>query len=1297
MSSIFTSSKKSREIRKMSSGNKTSAQAQQKFTNLRKRLDQLGYRQTLGLESLPLVEKLFADLVHTTESLKNTKLQLGKTEVESKDVDSAIEPYKSDNAKLVKENNDLHQQIIKQKDESDAIVRELKASLRKLEHENADLIFLNNQYVHKVKQLEKESREKSDRILNLQEKNFHAVVQTPGGKKKSIPFRRQRMEIDCAVPPSEGPMKNAFIAADDPYVADLLQVADSKIAELEKKVNMVCDEKEVLDRKLKSFKQQVANRDEEIERLNRMLEGGRPSDVVALEARNRANERMISHLNIQIDFLQQKTRELERKYQECNAIKEEQEVSLSKSKITIRDQEARIQELELDLRDVDRMAKRLETDKNQVVRTADREMMEAKDELEKSRHELEDLDLTIAQYKAENQRTNKEISEVKAQLSVKNGDLLRLEELLDRVQEDKKRLSNRCNKMMTNEKELVLEIERLKRKNGPATTVNGKKPKSATKLDAFIRSIEEERNYYKDQTEALQKMLRGEIPSRSRSPIRSRPSSRSSSPVRDAANKSDKKTVAQYETIIRVMEEERDYYKKEYEVLKAVRKSSSSARATPTKSFTSDDPELSKVIRERDDLKALLDKFERHMAEIQANVKVLTAERDKLNIMYEETKDELQRVRRELVKSPKSPKTSLAAQAILRRVETERDDALQDLRRMTTERDSLRERLKIATETSLSDRAKLEQKIEDLDSALHHAEVEKNEMSLRIATLREDVRSYEDQVKEQALRLGQAQDNQAQSRSTAEQMKLIAEETEKSLEDSQKRLSHRERELHNQEERGLALEEKCGELKRALEIAKDDISQLRATINAMDREKDSLQHTVDDKTEKIAHLNEDILHKEKMLSDLKIRVSELEAQLEHANDNLSLKDRELKSMRRQLDSTSEDLSESSRSKDIALRENRRLQDDLSVMTRENQKLNSELQETLEEREQLKHQVQDYIMEVKRIEDVLARKENERTDLLDQYRALSAEAEQYQTSTHQLESEGSNLRLELMTKDSELRRARDKLDNLEREIQEHLNAEQAYELQVSNLTRSVGNLEEAMRQTEEDKQNLLEDLTAVRELCAKLEATKESIQRQLTSTSLDKEQLSSLIDDMKQETELLKQQLGSERSNSKNLEGLLQNNREKEFQSQLVQQEKSSEIQMLKDRLALNESKIQSQGREIASLRTRNVELEGDVERLRRNLTSEKFERERAVQELRRHNINPPIPTMEYSSYPGYNRSFTARARSRSRSRSPSPSRYRSPDTSFLSSSARRARSPERSSYLDDPSETSTKGIGQDVL
>ncbi|KAK7467862.1 hypothetical protein BaRGS_00036899 [Batillaria attramentaria] len=234
------------------------AQAQQKFSNLRRRLDQLGYQQPLGVESLPLVEKLFADLVHTTESLKNAKQQLGQKQTESLDMESATAPYKSDNARLIKENNELHIQLVKQKEDMDAVLRELKSSLRKLEHENADLKFLNNQYVHKVKQLERESKEKSDRILQLQEKNFQAVVQTPGGRKKNIPFRRQRMEIDTTVPDTYTSSAYRVPPPEDPYVADLLQVADTKIAQLEAEVARVNDEKEVMDRKLKNFRQQAA-------------------------------------------------------------------------------------------------------------------------------------------------------------------------------------------------------------------------------------------------------------------------------------------------------------------------------------------------------------------------------------------------------------------------------------------------------------------------------------------------------------------------------------------------------------------------------------------------------------------------------------------------------------------------------------------------------------------------------------------------------------------------------------------------------------------------------------------------------------------------------------------------------------------------------------------------------------------------------------------------------------------------------------------------------------------------------
>jgi len=53
------------------------------------------------------------------------------------------------------------------------------------------------------------------------------------------------------------------------------------------------------------------------------------------------------------------------------------------------------------------------------------------------------------------------------------------------------------------------------------------------------------------------------------------------------------------------------------------------------------------------------------------------------------------RLRRGVVRSPKSTKSSLAAQAVLRRVENERDDALARVQSLTVERDTLHEQLKV--------------------------------------------------------------------------------------------------------------------------------------------------------------------------------------------------------------------------------------------------------------------------------------------------------------------------------------------------------------------------------------------------------------------------------------------------------------------------------------------------------------------------------------------------------------------------------------------------------------------------
>lgn len=290
--------------------------AERKFTSLRKRLDQLGYRQPLGIESLPLVEKLFGDLLHTTESLKGAKQQLGKQREQKVVWEQHVEPYKNDNARLVKENNELHQQLIHKKETSELRVRELKASLRRLEHENADLKFLNTQYMQKLRSQEKESQAKTEKILELQEKNFQAVIQTPGGKKKHIPFRRQRMDIDSTLPesshtPSSIPPQP--LPTPDPYVVDLLHVADQRIADMQVAMEQGDKECKKLEQSLQFMRKQVENREREIERLTGLLKGGRPPEALAAEGSRESNERMVAHLNIQVDFLQQANRELENK------------------------------------------------------------------------------------------------------------------------------------------------------------------------------------------------------------------------------------------------------------------------------------------------------------------------------------------------------------------------------------------------------------------------------------------------------------------------------------------------------------------------------------------------------------------------------------------------------------------------------------------------------------------------------------------------------------------------------------------------------------------------------------------------------------------------------------------------------------------------------------------------------------------------------------------------------------------------------------------------------------------------
>ncbi|CAI9553002.1 unnamed protein product [Staurois parvus] len=276
---------------------------------------------------------------------------------------------------------------------------------------------------------------------------------------------------------------------------------------------------------------------------------------------------------------------------------------------------------------------------------------------------------------------------------------------------------------------------------------------------------------------------------------------------------------------------------------------------------------------------------------------------------------------------------------------------------------------------------------------------------------------------------------------------------------------------------------------------------------------------------------------------------------------------------------------------------------------------------MHEKEELKLRVHGYISEVARIETLMAAKEQENRELLDQFRMMHSQAEEWEVKAQNAVGESSSVKMELLSVDTDRRHLRERVEDLESEVREHMNAHQAYEAQISSMTKAVSKLEEQLRHELDEKALILSDLASVRELCVKLDSSKEQFSRQLTARNMEYERLMGELDDTKSETELLKKQLASERLTIKNLETLLATNREREFQSHLTTHEKDSEIQLLKDKLTLSESKLNSQSREVAMLRNKLTQLQSDYDVARRQLTTEKFERERAVQELRRHGLS----------------------------------------------------------------------------
>ncbi|XP_039299752.1 centrosomal protein of 135 kDa [Nilaparvata lugens] len=273
---------------------------EQRYKILRSKLDDLGYRQPLALESLLLVEHIFSDLIHTKEELDHYKNLHLQNQERYGNTRSGIEPLKQENEKLVHECKRLRQALSEEQDVNEKLFKDLKQRIRALESNNSDLEFVCSQHLERIDELSHQLAEKGQKILLLK----GIGKPTSSYNKLSVPKTHPKKPASGVRQERRSPVKSTSTVTSLTHhpgsivtslthhptsvvtslshqptsgvtsVADVCNASKKKIDSLLKELVTLKQEKLGYLEEIAAVQSRVAARNQEIERLQHMLEFG---------------------------------------------------------------------------------------------------------------------------------------------------------------------------------------------------------------------------------------------------------------------------------------------------------------------------------------------------------------------------------------------------------------------------------------------------------------------------------------------------------------------------------------------------------------------------------------------------------------------------------------------------------------------------------------------------------------------------------------------------------------------------------------------------------------------------------------------------------------------------------------------------------------------------------------------------------------------------------------------------------------------------------------------------------------
>lgn len=282
--------------------------ADKAYLALRNKLNCLHYCQPLSKDSCALAERLLGDLLATTELYHITKQRADVAEGQVKKEQIALVPLQKENARLVKENNGLHKEIITSKENLSMNDYTWKHQVQQLESEYNDIKQAYLQKDYKIKELEKRNLKLEERLNKVLTSSF-----TPA----AVAVQRFSMEPAANQEMNERILEDLHRetnrevkSEDEESLINQMCAADERVQIMTKELSIYKEYKTEAEDRIKELEGMIHERDREIDRLNNIYMTTENMDKMNLEFTQQANSDTIAKLNSQLDYINKENNRL---------------------------------------------------------------------------------------------------------------------------------------------------------------------------------------------------------------------------------------------------------------------------------------------------------------------------------------------------------------------------------------------------------------------------------------------------------------------------------------------------------------------------------------------------------------------------------------------------------------------------------------------------------------------------------------------------------------------------------------------------------------------------------------------------------------------------------------------------------------------------------------------------------------------------------------------------------------------------------------------------------------------------